>query len=293
MKTIAIHSHKGGVGKTTIALLLAKQAAASGSKVCVADFDFIGSGMTNLFALQKKPRHYLDYYFLEPDPYDFEIDQLLGSYTDRELGKRNLRVMCNLGDGLPGESKKNGAREKVELRSEMVGLMANELRYREIQGKTEILHRKLEESGFDLLVIDCHPGLGFVSETVRPLTTLDVYVTTPHRSDCFGLLKSVNVNKELDDPMSFLIVNMALPQLIDARSFQRLVESDGLVGTEAQALFPHLEYLGQKEEHFAALPESDLLRTFLYLGGTGKLPPISSELAEFAFIPKVLALVAP
>ncbi len=99
MKTIAIHSHKGGVGKTTIALLLAKQAAASGAKVCVADFDFIGSGMTNLFALQEKPRHYLDYFFLEPNPYDFEIGQLLGSYTDRELGKRKLRVMCNLGDG--------------------------------------------------------------------------------------------------------------------------------------------------------------------------------------------------
>ncbi len=291
MKTIAIHSHKGGVGKTTIALLLAKHATASGSKVCVADFDFIGSGMTNLFALQRKPRHYLDYYFLEPDPYDFEIEQLLGSYTDRELGKRELEVMCNLGDGLPGKGPKNGAREKAELRSEMVGLMANEPRYREIQGKTEILHRKLEQSAFDLLIIDCHPGLGFVSETVRPLTTLDVYVTTPHRSDCFGLLKSVNV-KQLDDPMSFLIVNRALPQLIDSGSFRRLVESDGLVGTEAQALFPHLKYLGRKEEHFAALPESDLLRDFLYLGQKGKLPPISSEASEFGFIPKVLALTA-
>ncbi len=291
MKTIAIHSHKGGVGKTTIALLIAKHAAASGSKVCVADFDFIGSGMTDLFALQKRPRHYLDYYFVEPDPYDFEIEQLLGSYTDRELGQLEMKVMCNLGDGLPGEGKKNGTRAKDELRSEMVGLMANEPRYREIQGKTEILHRKLEKSGFDLLVIDCHPGLGFVSETVRllPAAMLNVYVTTPNRSDCFGLLKSVNV-KQIDGPNAFLVVNMAVPQLIDPASFRRLVESDGLVGTQAQALFPYLKYLGQNEAHFAALPESVLLRDFFYLGQRGKLPPISSEGAEFAFIPKVLAL---
>ncbi len=293
MKTIAIHSHKGGVGKTTIALLLAKHAAASGSKVCVADFDFIGSGMTDLFALQRKPLHYLDYYFLEPDPYDFEVEQLMGSYTDRELRKRELKVMCNLGDGLPGKGRKNGVREKSELRSEMVSLMANEPRYREIQSKTEILHRKLEESGFDLLVIDCHPGLGFVSETVRslPAAMLNVYATTPNRSDCFGLLKSVNV-KRLDGPAAFLIVNMATPQLIDPGSFRRLVEGDGLVGIEAQAVFPYLEYLGQNEAHFAALPESELLRDFLYLGQRGKLPPISSDRAEFGFIPKVLALTA-
>lgn len=284
MKTIAIHSHKGGVGKTTIALLLAKHARTSGSAPCVVDFDFIGSGMTDLFALERRPRRCLDHYFLDPDPCAFDVEQLFGHYTDPDLHEKKLLVMCNLGDGLPGE--KNGC---AEMRSDMTAMVANERRYREIQSKTRILHNKLEEGGVDLLIIDCHPGLGFVSETVRPLTTLNVYVSTPNRSDCFGLLKSLNV-KQLDGPDAFLIVNMAEAPLIDLPSFRRLVESDALVGTEAKALFPYLTHLGHNDRHFAVVPESDLFRLLLYLGRTAKLPPIREDQAEFAFLPKVLAL---
>ncbi len=291
MKTIAIHSHKGGVGKTTIALLLAKHAAASGSKVCVADFDFIGSGMTNLFVLQEYPRRYLDHYFGEPDPYEYEIEQLLGAYSDRDLAGRELLVMCNLGDGLPVGCQ-NSEEEQAEQRARMETMVRNEKRYREIQGKTDVLHRKLEKSGVDLVIIDCHPGLGFVSETVQPLTDLDVFVTTPNRSDCFGLLKSVNV-KRLDGPRSFLMVNMAVPSITDSSSFRRRVESDDLVGIAAKALFAYLEYVGQKEEHFGVIPESNLLGSLHYIGSSARLPRLATERAEFAFIPKVLALTKP
>ncbi len=282
MKTIAIHSHKGGVGKTTVALLLAKHAAITGLKVCVVDFDFIGSGMTDLFALKKRPARFLDHFFQHDDPYKFEIDQLLGRYTDSDMNGQELLVMFNRGEGLPSENDSN-------LRDRMVGLMANESRYREIQSKSKILHRKLEETDVDLLIIDCHPGLGFVSGTIGALATLNVYLTTPNRSDCLGLFKSLNA-KQLDGPASFLILNMAPPSLIDTTSFRQLVEQDPLVGTTAGMLLGRFEYVAQSNQHFAAVPESDFFRHILYLGSSTKLPPIVAGRSEFSFCSKILAL---
>ena len=77
MKTIAIHSHKGGVGKTTVALLVAKQAALLGQKVCVIDLDFIGSGIADLFAITALPDEYVESYFLGTDPHSYDLDRLL------------------------------------------------------------------------------------------------------------------------------------------------------------------------------------------------------------------------
>ncbi len=288
MKTIAIHSHKGGVGKTTIALFLAKHAAAMGRKTCVADFDFIGSGMTDLFAFERKPRRYLDHYFLDTDPEAFKLESLLGHYTDRDLGNQKFLVMCNLGDGLPSVQTGEG---DAKQRKEMVNLMASEPRYREIQAKTQILHNRLaEHREADLLIIDCHPGLGFLSESVRPLADLNVYLTTPLRSDCLGLIKCVNL-KALDGPRTFLIVNRAEASLIDAHAFRELVERDALVGLETKTIFPHFKYFGRSDHHFATLPESPLFRRLLRLGESGHLPPIDLKKREFAFIPKILELV--
>ena len=284
MKTIAVHSHKGGVGKTTVALLLVKYAALSGRKVCVVDFDFIGSGMADLFAIVKRPDRYLEHYFISAEPNEFNLQSLLGKYTDEDMGTDAFSVMLNLGED---------AHEKAhtELKDTMTGLMANEPHYREIETKTKILLGKLRDLGTDLVVVDCHPGLVFASETMRLIADLNVYVTTPNRSDCFSFLKTVNLRKELDNAKAFLIVNRAEPFLTDPGSFRRLIEDDGLVGTEAKNIFPHRKFIGRREEHFAAVPESKLFLQQFYLGQSGVLPRIEAGKPEFSFCQKILSLV--
>ncbi len=283
MKTIAVHSHKGGVGKTTVALLIAKHAATSGQKVCVVDFDFIGSGMADLFALKKVPDSYLEEYFLCANPHGFNLQQLLGNYTDEDMGQQEFSVILNLRKG-PLDKK------DAKTLDYMMGLVADEPHYRAIQMETTILLDKLKEHGVELTIVDCHPGLGLVSKTIRPMTSLNVYVTTPNRADCFGLLKTMNLNK-LDSSRSFLIVNRAEPTLIDLNSFKFLMELDALVGTEVKFLFQYLKYVGQNEEQFAIIPESELLLGVFYLGGSGYLPRILQEQAEFSFCSKALSLV--
>lgn len=286
MKTIAIHSQKGGVGKTTVALLLGKYAAERGQKVCVLDFDFIGSGIANLVALDEAPDEYVEHYFLSADVQDFSLGPLMGRYTDRGMGGQALSVVLNLGRGLPtGEA----ARDETELDETMMALVANESHYHEVEMKTGVLLRRLtDEEQVDLTVIDCHPGLGMVSATMARLADVNAYVTTPDRSDCFGLLKAMNLRK-LDSLESLLIMNMAVAQVMDLRSFRATMRSDRLVGGDARALFAALKHVGQKGDHFASIPESQELRGALYIGGAVTLPKVDEKNAVFSFCPKLLA----
>jgi cellulose biosynthesis protein BcsQ len=288
MKTIAIHSHKGGVGKTTVALLVAKHAVLTGRTVCVVDLDFIGSGIADLFALETLPNEYVESYFVAADPHGFDLARLLGTYTDADMRSRSFSLLLNVGRGLP---KKTDESAICRLQNHMMGLVADEERYREIENKLKLLLERLgRQHGAEVIIIDCHPGLGLVSDTARGLADLSVYVTTPNRSDCFGLLKTVNL-KRLDNARSMLIVNRAPATVVDAASFQSLMESDAVVGTDSEALFPQLHHLCKKETHFAVIPESERLRAAFYLGGAAHLPRISAGKTDFQFLDKVLSLI--
>jgi len=59
MKVISIHSHKGGAGKTSLTLMIARRLALAGHKVCVVDLDFLGAGIDPAIKMTK-PRHYLE-----------------------------------------------------------------------------------------------------------------------------------------------------------------------------------------------------------------------------------------
>lgn len=281
MKTIVVHSRKGGVGKTTVALLLAKHVAISGQEVCIVDFDFTGSGMADLFSLKKVPDRYLEDYFLGAIQHDFDIQSLLGKYTDADMGQQEFSVMLNL---------RKGHLDKKDAKTHdyMIGLIADEPHYRAIQMETTILLDQLKEHGVELTIVDCHTGLDLVSKTIRRIASLNVYVTTPNRADCFGLLKTMILNK-LDSPRSFLILNRAGPTLTDLNSFKLLMESDPTVGTEAKTIY---SFLKCEERNFAIIPESELLRCVFCLGSPGYLPSVLPGGNTFSFCSKVLSYIS-
>lgn len=287
MKTIAIHSHKGGVGKTTVSLLLAKYAQGERENVCLVDFDFIGSGMSELLPLETRPVRYLEEFFLKSNPDEMELDDLMVRYSDRDTEPQGFNLILNIGVKW---GKGKNAEKIIALKSDMMGLVRNEVHFREIGDGTKTLLKKLDSAGFTLVILDCHPGLGFVSETIRPLTDLNVYVTTPNRSDCFSLLKIINMQK-LDGPSTFLVFNRAEEPVIDLNTFKQCLCGDPLVGTDAESLFPQLKVIGREEDHFACVPHSDDLKLIFYIQETGYLPRIEDTKPEFSFCKKTLSLI--
>lgn len=282
MKMILVQSYKGGVGKTTIALMLAKAALIAGRRVCVADFDFMGSGMNDLVNLRAQPRAFLEGFFLSSDMAQFEIESLIGSYRDNQLTGRDLPVILNVGEG-PDPSK---WKSQLELQAGVETMIANERRWREIAQGTKVLLDRLQDLGYDLAIIDCHPGLDFISEALHPLAQLNVYVTTLNRGDCFGLIKKINL-KRLDAENTFLVLNRADDETLDLGSFRQRMKRDPLRGREASTIFGFLTYLGVLDEHFAAVRETDRLRDLFLLGSTGLLDLVAN--ADYAFCTKVLA----
>lgn len=289
MKIVAVHSKKGGVGKTSISLLLAKYAVGEGRTACVIDFDFIGSGLANLVSLEKLPDRYLDEFLLSVEPSAFNAEQLLGSYVDKDIEPARLSIVLIREKVLPvrnGEGKAYLRREE-----DVLDLVSDEPHYKEIVTRALMLLDKLKELHFDLVVLDCHPGLGFASKTIRQSVDLNVYVTTPNRSDCSELLKDINI-KRLDGPKSFLIANKAESDLFDFAAFRRLMEKDPIVGTESQTFFPILKFMGQNEAHFALISHSEVLQKMFNIGTSGYLPqPLPAESGKYDFCSKILSLL--
>ena len=287
MKSIAVHSFKGGVGKTTISLILAKHAVLSGLRTCVLDFDFIGAGMNDLYRLARQPQRYLESFLLDAAPQAIDVAELLAAYGDDELGKSELSVILNMAEpsGKPAQ-----VQEETAVLTRMERQVAAEPRYHEVEAGAKLLLPALEKMGFELAVFDCHPGLSFVSAALRRVANLHVYVTTPNRSDCFGLLKAVN-NRQLDDERSFLVLNRAEEPLIDLATFREALKGDALRRTEAAVLFGQLRVVGKREGHFAVIRESTVMRGQYNLGSKGYLPDLGRRQADFGFADPVLALL--
>lgn len=286
MKKIAVHSQKGGVGKTTLCLLLAKYAVTRGLRPCVLDLDFIGSGMANLLRIEKSPLKYIEDFFLHGNPHEYDVKNLLGLYTDAQVRSTGVEVVLNIGKGLLRGRK---AKALIQQEIDMMGLVANEPYYQEIHTKTEVLFGLLEKLGFTMAIVDCHPGLGLVSGTVRPLVDLNVYVTTQNRGDCFGLLKEVNLRK-LDSSRSLLVLNRAEPPAVDLSSLRRLFKTDKVLGPDARAVMSSLKHMAVSEKHTVLVNESEDLRIALYLGRSGLLPQIDTANHAFDFCRKARAL---
>jgi cellulose biosynthesis protein BcsQ len=286
MRKIAVQSQKGGVGKTTMALLLAKFAAVEhGLRPCVLDFDFIGSGIANLLALQKKPSAYVEEYFLHGRVHEYDVKRLLGRYADPQLQRHEIGLMLHSGRGLPRGPK---AKQEVRAEDEMLGMVANEPHYQVIHEKTKVLFDLLERDGFTIAIVDCHPGLGLVARAVRPLADLNIYVTTPNRTDCFGLLKDVNLRR-WDDRRALLVVNRAEPPVTDLATLRRLLRKDDVLGPSGTFLVSGVKYMASDQRHVAFVAESERLRRCFYIGTKGLLPPIDPS--ESDFYGKAMALL--
>jgi MinD-like ATPase involved in chromosome partitioning or flagellar assembly len=199
---VAIHSFRGGTGKSNITANLATLLAVAGRHVGVIDTDIQSPGLHVLFGLHEAAiRHALN-------------DYLWGTC---EMAQTAHDVTPHLGAAVSGQVSLIPSSLKA-------GEIARVLREGyDVSRLNDGFQELVKALALDVLLIDTHPGLN--EETLLSIAISDtlVIVLRPDQQDYQGTSVAVEVARKLDVPRLLLIVNK-VPAVFDAADVQAQVE---------------------------------------------------------------------
>jgi MinD-like ATPase involved in chromosome partitioning or flagellar assembly len=165
-RIIAVHSYKGGTGKTLLSVNLAATFAKHGKKVCLFDLDFRAPSLFTILRVEKS-----DYWLNDYLNGTCSIEKALVDLSSRIPGKGKLLV------GLANPS------------TEAIRDMSSKDRKWEMRALGRLLAIRnsiLCDRGFDYVIFDTSPGLQYSS--INAIVSADVVLvaTTFDRSDVNG-----------------------------------------------------------------------------------------------------------
>ncbi|WP_013324565.1 MinD/ParA family ATP-binding protein [Gloeothece verrucosa] len=195
---VAIHSYRGGTGKSNLTANLATMTALLGKRVGIVDTDIQSPGIHVLFRLDetkinKTLNHYLCNTSCHVKDIAYDVSYVLNNAAvenAEDLGKIFL---------IPSSMK---SQDIATIISEGYDV--------------EILQQGFSELGeyfqLDYLFVDTHPGLNEETLLSIGLSNILIIILRPDQQDYLGTAVIVEVAKELEVPKIFLVVNKALPE---------------------------------------------------------------------------------
>ena len=194
-KIVAIHSFRGGTGKSNITANLAARVALSGKRVGVVDSDIQTPGIHVLFGLDNKNMGHTLNEYLRGECTIEEVAYSIGEHPDDMPGRQQLKNtdLWLIPSSIDGLEISRILREGYDVNRLNQGLNS--------------IRKSLE---LDYLFIDTHPGLN--DETLLSLAIADILlvVMRPDQQDFQGTIVTVDVAKSLEVPHLHLVVNKAL-----------------------------------------------------------------------------------
>ena len=173
-RIIAIASGKGGVGKSTIALALARGAAKAGKKVGLVDADIYGPSLAHMLGLQIKPEI---------------IDNLMIPIMAEGILCNSMGIL--LGDSQPAIWRGPMATKAIHQLFKLT---------------------KWDVNGeLDILFIDMPPGTGDIHLTIAQHYIIDgaVLITTPQELALLDVRKAATMFERVNIPILGMIENMS------------------------------------------------------------------------------------
>jgi septum site-determining protein MinD len=189
-KIIAVHSYKGGTGKTLLSVNLAATFVKHGKKVCLFDLDFRAPSLSTILKTEKVECWLNDYL-----NGTCGIDRVLIDLSDRIQNKGKLFV------GLANPSTEairdiSAKDRKWEMRA-LGRLLA-------------LRNSLLNDKGFDYLIFDTSPGLQYSSINAIVGADLVIVATTLDRSDVDGTKRMLRELYDLFEKKTEIILNKVL-----------------------------------------------------------------------------------
>jgi septum site-determining protein MinD len=189
-KIIAVHSYKGGTGKTLLSTNLAATFARHGKKVCLFDLDFRAPSLSTIFKIEKA-ECWLNEYLNGT----CEIDKVLIDLSDRiqNKGKFFVALANPATEAMRDMSAKD---RKWEMRA-LGRLLA-------------LRNSLLNDKGFDYLIFDTSPGLQYSSINAIVGADLVIVATTLDRSDVDGTKRMLHELYDLFEKKTDIVLNKVL-----------------------------------------------------------------------------------
>lgn len=234
-RIIAMHSYRGGTGKSITAANLAVLMAQRGYRVALVDAD-LQSPAQNVLLRATVPTecHSLTDFLLGR----CEIDQAAHAIPERGTGSNLFLV--------PARSGVSDI-DEIMMRGYDVGLLR------------EGFDRLAEQLGLDLLVVDTHAGINNETATSVGIADELVIVTRADRLDLTGAGESIALANRLNCPRRAVVVNLApdkeMPEKIRA-------DVERVYGVEITAVVPYapeMAALAGEELLVTAFPEHPLV----------------------------------
>jgi septum site-determining protein MinD len=180
---LAIHSYRGGTGKTLLGTNLAASYART-EKVCLLDYDLRAPSLHNMFDV--------------PEP-DFWINDLLNG--DCDIDECITEVMPNMYVGF-------GCPDAEAIRD----LMGKSRSWESAAlSRTISLNKELTDLGFGKLIFDTSPGLAYSSINAVVGSDVVALVMRLDSLDILGTKEMVKGVYQLLEKPTFVVVNMVLP----------------------------------------------------------------------------------
>lgn len=191
-KIIALHSYRGGTGKSNLVANLATLLAAQRFRVAVIDTDLQSPGVHNIFDLT-----------------DNQVQQTLNDY---------LWDKCAVEAAAYDVSQAAGVANRGQIWLVPASIQPNEIARILSEGYSASqlnsgINRLIDSLELDYLLIDTHPGLSKETFFSIAIAHLLLLLLRPDRQDFQGTAVTVDVARQLRVPNMRLVVNKVLPNI--------------------------------------------------------------------------------
>jgi len=189
-KIVAVHSYKGGTGKTLLSVNLAATLVKHGKRVCLFDLDFRAPSLATLLNVTKKECWLNDYLNGA-----CEIDRVLVDLTDRirNGGKLFVALANPATEAIRDMSAKD---RKWEMKA-LGRLLA-------------LRNSLLGDKSIDYLIMDTSPGLQYSSINAIVSADIVIVATTSDKSDVDGTRRMLRELYDLFEKKTEIVLNKVL-----------------------------------------------------------------------------------